>query len=109
MPIDYALSEWPEDQRAAAEAVLGVARRVKGLVVEAVGVGIFIKRERTIVELRPKTKWLQLSFVTRAAIDSARISRTIPLASSTAYFVRLRGAADVDGELRRWLVQALRG
>src|SRR5687768_3592216 len=108
MPVELRLEDVPDDQRRAALAVLAVARRVKGLVIEAVSVGIFVKRERTIVELRPKTRWLQLSFISTASIASERISRTIELARGTAYFVRLRDERDVDRELRGWLTAALR-
>jgi len=109
LPLEYWLAERTEPQRRAAEAVLAIARDIDGLVIEAVSVGVLIKRERTLVELRPKTKWLQLSFVTTARIASDRISRTIPLGARTAYFVRLHDEPDVDDELRGWLVEALGG
>lgn len=108
MPIEVWLAERTEPQRRAAEAVLAIVDRIAGLVVEAVSVGILIKRERTIVELRPKTKWLDLSFIRTAAIDSDRIARTIKLATGTAYFVHLEDETDVDAELKRWLQAALR-
>jgi hypothetical protein len=108
LPIAYWLDEQPEGHRRAAEAVLAVARAIDGLVVEAVTVGVFIKRERSIVELRPKTKWLRLSFVTEARIASDRISRTAEWSGRHAYFVRLHDASDVDRELRGWLTEALR-
>jgi hypothetical protein len=99
----------PQCDRRAAEAVLAIARGRggEGLVIEAVTVGIFVKRERTIVELRPKQKWLQLSVVSAAVIASRRITRAIPLAGGTAYFLRLRDERDVDAELRGWLRAAL--
>jgi hypothetical protein len=109
LPIEFWLAERSEPQRRAAEAVLDIANAVDGLVIEAVTVGVLIKRVRTIVELRPMTKWLQLSFVTVAHVDDARISRTIALGSSTAYFVRLRDERDVDEVVRAWLIEALGG
>lgn len=107
LPLDYWLDERTPDQRSAAEAVLAIARRKRGLVIEAVYVGVFIKRERTIIELRPKTKWLQLSFVTSEHVDSPKITREVKLGARTAYFMRLRDATDVDGEVRGWLARAL--
>jgi hypothetical protein len=109
MPIEYWLAQRDEPQRLAAAAVLEIARAITGLVIEAVDVGVLIKRDRTIVELRPKTKWLQLSFVTTAHVASERIARVIELGAARAYFVRLRDDADVDAELRAWLVEALGG
>lgn len=109
MPIEVWLAERTEPQRRAAEAVLAFVRRYRGLIVEAVGVGILIKRERTIVELRPKQRWLDLSFVSTAAIDSERIARTIEIAAGHVYFVHLADKGDVDAELRRWIGGCLRG
>ena len=109
MPIEVWLAEQTEPQRRAAEAVLAVVRRHRGVIAEAVSVGILVKRERTIVELRPKKRWLDLSFVTPATIDSPRIARTLEIAAGHVYFVHLVDDTDVDAELRRWLSTALRG
>ena len=64
--------------------------------------------QRTIVELRPKQRWLDLSFITRAALRSDRIARTFALATGTAYVVRLHDQRDVDAELRGSLAGSLR-
>jgi len=108
MPIEVWLAERTEPQRRAAEAVLGFLRRHKGLIVEAVSVGILIKRGRTIIEMRPKQRWLDLSFVTPEAIESDRIARALEIADAKVYYVRLADETDVDRELRRWLTAALR-
>src|SRR5262245_13412877 len=108
MPIEVWLAERTDPQRGAAEAVLAMARRYRGLVVEAVTVGVLIKRERTIVELHPKTRWLELSFISTAAIASDRIARVIETAAGHAYFVHLVDETSVDAELRGWLAGALR-
>lgn len=108
MPIEVWLAERTEPQRRAAEAVLAVVRRYRGLIVEAVGVGVLVKRGRTIVELRPKQRWLDLSFISRAGIASERIARSLELAAGTVYFVHLADETEVDAELRRWLAAALR-
>ena len=107
MPVDVWLAERTDPQRRAAEAVLAIARRYRGLAIEAVSIGVLIKRERTIVELRPKTRWLALSFISPAAIESDRIARAIAMPTGTAYFVHLRDATDVDAELRGWLATSL--
>jgi hypothetical protein len=109
LPLEYRLDDLNEPQRRAAVAVLAIARGIDGLIIEAVTVGVFIKRERSIVELRPRTRWLQLSFLTTRTITSPRITRTYDGGSWTAYYVRLRDETDVDDELRGWLVEALGG
>jgi hypothetical protein len=104
MPVEVWLAECTDPQRRAAETVLAIARRYRSLTIEAVSVGVLIKRERTLVELRPKQRWLDLSFVSAAALASKRIARTLDIASGKhAYFVHLRDERDVDDELRGWL------
>jgi hypothetical protein len=106
MPLPVWLDERTPGQRRAAEAVLRVAKRYRELVIEAVGVGVLIKRERTIVELRPKTKWLDVSFVSPEVIDDSRIARTVRWGANVAYFVPLTDAGDVDATVRGWLRRA---
>lgn len=107
MPIAVWLDDLPDGQRRAAKAVIALARRQRGLVIEAVSVGVLIKRERSIVELRPKKRWLDLSFISAAAISSEKIARVARWPGGTAYFVHLRDEGDVDADLRRWLTAAL--
>jgi hypothetical protein len=109
MPIEAWLDERTDAQRRAAGAVLRVVRRYRGVVVEAVSVGVLVKRERTIIELRPKQRWLDVSFITTRSIASERIVRTFVLARGTCYVVHVRDASDVDAELRGWLASSLRG
>jgi len=108
LPIEVWLAERTDPQRRAAEAVLAVARRHRGLVIEAVDVGVLIKRVRTIVELRPRTRWLDLSFISGATLASPRIARTLEVSAGHAYFVHLVDRADVDAELRGWLAAVFR-
>lgn len=103
MPVELWLDDQADPQRRAAEAVLAHLRRHKDLVIEAVSVGILVKLERTIIELRPKKRWLDVSFIVKDVIDSPRIARTLPVGKSRFYVVHLRDKQDVDAELRRWL------
>ena len=112
LPIAYWLSERSDGQREAAAKVIEIARGIDGVTIEAVTVGVLIKRQRSIVELRPKTKWLQLSVIAQRPLpDSARarVSRVVRWGKDmTAYFVRLTAAADVDRVMGAWLREALR-
>ena len=109
MPIEARLSDLPDGQRRAAEAVLAVLRKHSDLIIEAVAVGILVKRNGSFIELRPKTKWLDLSFISDEVIESPRIARIVEWPAGRAYFVHLTDKRDVDAELRRWLTTAIRG
>lgn len=77
------------------------------MTVEPVSVGIFIKANGSFVELRPKTKWVALSFPVARRLQSARISRK-PVASGQKifHFVNLTSSEEVDDELRGWLTES---
>lgn len=107
MPVDLWLDNLPEPQRRAAEKVLAIVRRFSDLIIEAVTVGILVKRDRTIIELRPKHRWLQLTFISTATITSPKISRSLPLGSATLYYLRLADGPAVDADVRRWISAAL--
>lgn len=108
MPVELWLDERTDPQRRAAEAVLAIVRRQRDVIIEAVSVGVLIKRDRTIIEMRPKKRWLDLSFISTAHITSERIARAIELATGTAYVVHLFDEGNVDADLRVWLTAALR-
>ena len=111
MPVEYWLAERPDGQREAAAKIIELARGIEGVTVEAVTIGVLIKRQRSIVELRPKTKWLQLSVIAKrplAASARAKVSRVVEWGTDmTAYFVRLTSPAEVDRAMTAWLRQAL--
>jgi len=111
LPVDYWLAERPDGQREAAAEIIELARGIAGITVEAVSIGVLIKRERSIIELRPKTKWLQLSVIAKrplAASARAKVSRVVEWGRDmTAYFVRLTTPAEIDRSMRAWLRQAL--
>lgn len=107
MPLELRLEAFPPAQQRAARAVLKLVGRKPTIAIEAVDVGVFVKRERTIIELRPKTKWLSMSIVTNAPIDDPRITRTYELSRGYCYFLRLHDAQDVDDTVRGWIRAAL--
>ena len=100
----------PTAERGAVRAVLRHLERVGPIVIEAVEVGVLVKRVRTFVEMRPKRRpddHLALSFIVSERIAHPRITRTLRASTHRfAHFVELRRAADVDATLRDWLAEA---
>lgn len=89
------------------EAVLAHLESLGPMTVEPVSVGIFIKSNGSFVELRPKTKWVTLSFPLARRLQTPRISRK-PIASGQKifHFVNLTSPGEVDEELRGWLTES---
>jgi predicted transport protein len=106
--IDDYFAARPAGERAIFDAVVGHLLAVDSDIdVEAATVGILVKKRRTFVELRPKTRWVELSIMLTRPIDDRRVSKRIVVSRTRfAYFFRLRSAADVDDDLRELLTES---
>lgn len=77
------------------------------VIVEFVGVGVFFKARRNVVELRPTKNWVNVGFGLNRFVEHPRITRTTRTKGpSTYYGVRAISAADIDAQLREWLTEA---
>lgn len=74
--------------------------------VEFVSVGVFFKRKTTFSELRPLTKWSNLSFQSHRKLDHALITKRWEGPKRNYYVVRLKLPSDVDDTVRGWLAEA---
>lgn len=74
---------------------------------DVVTVGVFLKHQRTFVEVRPKARALSLALVLPEPVDDPRISRRLPAAAGrVVHIVKLTAAEQYDDQLREWLTQA---
>lgn len=92
------------------EVYAAVRRHLESLgpvIVEFVNVGIFFKAKRNVVELRPRTKWVNVGFGLNRRIEHPRITRTTTTpGSSTWYGTRATAAEDIDDVVRGWLTES---
>jgi hypothetical protein len=97
----------PAHERQIAEAVIDLLRSVGRVHVEPVSVGIFLKRTQTFAELRPKDRWVALSFSLPRRVEHPLITRKVVSYHGRYHHVaNLRSAADLDDRLRSWLTEA---
>ena len=97
----------PPFERPLFEAVRAHLETVGSLYVEPVSIGIFFKRRRTVVQLRPMTKWVAVGFVLSRRLESARLARKVDGAGTRWWHVvNVREPEEVDDELRGWLTEA---
>src|SRR3954449_12360102 len=73
MSLDEYFSTGPERERPIYEAVKAHLDTLGPVHVEPVSVGIFLKRPGRIAQLRPATKWVDLSFSLSHAVADRRI------------------------------------
>ena len=103
----YFAADGPERERPIFEAVLAFAETLGPVLIEPVAIGIFLKRARTFVELRPKSKWIELSFGLDHKIDHSRISKIIGVSGGrTFHAVRLITPDDVNEPVTDWITEA---
>lgn len=107
MELEEYFSTGDERERAVFDAVYAHVRTLGEVQVEPVSVGIFIKHNGTYLELRPKTKWVALSFGLDRTVQDERIARkVIPAGKRRWHFVNLRGPEDLDDVVKGWLTEA---
>lgn len=91
-----------------------IYEEVKGLLLDAdpevrieyVSVGVFFKKKTTFVELRPLTKWTNLSFKLPRQFDHPLITKKWVGPSRNYYVVRLKIPSDVNDVVRGWLAES---
>jgi hypothetical protein len=107
MSLEEYFDTGPQRERPIFDAVMAHLETVGPVHVEPVSVGIFIKRSRTFVELRPKQKWVALSFVLSRSVDHPKIARKLQGSSARTYHVvNLRTPEDLDDDVCGWLTES---
>ncbi|MDX6232178.1 MAG: hypothetical protein QOH68_1159 [Nocardioidaceae bacterium] len=97
----------PPGYHAAYAEIIGHLRSLGAVHEDAVQVGVFLKTDRKLAEIRPKPRSLELCLYLPRRIQHARISRHIPIsADRTVNIVKLHTADDVDEQVLDWLTEA---
>jgi hypothetical protein len=107
MSLAEYFSTGPDRERPIFEVVMRHLETLGPVHVEPVSVGIFLKRARTFVELRPLQRWVAMSFSLAHPVQHPRITRKVlPYHGRYYHVANLRGPEDVDAQLRGWLTEA---
>lgn len=74
---------------------------------DVVRVGVFIKHQWKLAEIRPMASRLSLEVVLPRVVEDLRVVRRIGLAGGrTVHVVRLASREEVDDQVRGWLTEA---
>jgi hypothetical protein len=107
MSLDEYFSTGPAHERPIFEAVMRHLDTLGPVHVEPVSVGIFLKRAQTFAQLRPKDRWVGLSFSLPRRVQHDRITRKVVQYNGRYFHVaNLRSPDDLDDSLRAWLTEA---
>jgi hypothetical protein len=107
MTVEEYFATGPERERPIFDAVMEHLGTLGPVHVEPVSVGIFLKRAQSFAQLRPKQRWVALSFSLPRTVRHPLINRK-PIPHGGRYFhvVDLAGPDDLDDEIRSWLTEA---
>jgi hypothetical protein len=107
MALEDYFATGPPWERPIFEAVAAHLASLGDVHVEPVSVGIFFKRRRSFVELRPMRAWEALWFLLPRTVAHERIARkVVPTGRLRAHVVNLRRPEEVDDQVRAWLTEA---
>jgi hypothetical protein len=97
----------PPEFREIYQALVDYVETLGPVHLDVVRVGVFLKRDRSFAEIRPKVRSLSLSFVLPRRIEHPRIARSIGVSGGkTWYVVKLTELAQVDDQLLDWLTES---
>ena len=107
MSLDEYFANALPHERPVFDAVHGYLSTLGPIHVEPVGVGIFLKQRGSFVELRPKTKWVAMSFPLPRRARHPRITRK-PIEAGMAiwHYANLRTPDDFDEPLQEILAES---
>jgi hypothetical protein len=107
MSLEEYFSTGPPFERPVFEAVHSFLCELGPIHVEAVQVGIFLKKAGTFVELRTMTRWVACSFGLSRRLEHPKLSRK-PAAAGARWWhwVNLAAPEDLDATLKDWLAES---
>lgn len=97
----------PPAHREVYEAVVAHLGTLGPVHADAVKVGVFLKRQSKLAEVRPMATAVSLSIVLPRWTEHPRFSRRMRISTDrVAHVVRLTSVAEVDDQVRAWLTEA---
>jgi hypothetical protein len=107
MSLDEYFATGPPHERPVFDAVMAHLRSLGPVHVEPVSVGIFLKNPRNFAELRPRERWVAVSFALARQATHRTIRRKVVRWSGRYWHVaNVASPDDVDDDLRDLLTEA---
>ena len=105
--VDDSFAGHPPQQRAVYDAVLDHLLSLGPVHEDATGVGVFLKRDRKLAEVRPRSRDVTLALYLPREVRHPRITRVYRVGAHRAWHViPLRAPDEVDDEVCGWLTEA---
>ena len=105
--VDDTFAPYPAEWRLIYDAVVAHLDTLGPVHADAVKVGVFLKTDRKLAEIRPRARAVDLMLMLPGAFDDPRVARVLRASADlTANVFKLTSTADVDDQLRVWLTAA---
>jgi hypothetical protein len=105
--VDASFVGQPPARRAAYDRIIGHLATLGPVHEDAVGVGVFLKRERKFAEVRPMVRALAVDlFLPRVVVDPRVVRHVRVSGDRTVHSLRMTGPDDVDAQVLDWLTEA---
>jgi Domain of unknown function (DUF5655) len=105
--VDECFAPWPDEWRDIYDVLSGHLAGLGPVHADAVRVGVFLKRDRKLAEVRPKARSLSLELVLPRKVEDSRVARHIRAPGDrVVHILKLTSVADVDDQIRDWLTEA---
>ena len=109
LTLDEYFSTGPAHERPVFDAIMGHLATVGPVHTDIVSVGIFLKNPHKFAELRPRQRWVAVSFALRRRARHPTITRKVVDYNGRFWHVaNVAAPADVDDELCDLLTEAYR-
>lgn len=105
--VDAVFAGRPPFTRAIYDVIMAHLRPLGTVHEDAVSVGVFLKRDRKLAEVRPRSKDVRLFVYLPYPVDDERIGKVWGRAGTrVAHQIDLRSVSGVDDVVREWLTLA---
>ncbi len=105
--VDAAFAGRPPGQRAVYDAILAHLQGLGPVHEDAVTVGVFLKRDRKLAEVRPRSRDVSLALYLPRPVRDPRIAKVLgPGGPRVVHFLFIRAPEEVDEQVRAWLTEA---
>jgi len=105
--VDATFAGRPPALRAVYDAILAHLHTLGPVHEDAVGVGVFLKRDRKLAEVRPRSRDVLVGLYLPRPVPDRRFTKVLgPNSPRVVHLLPLRDAAEVDEQVRGWLTEA---
>lgn len=105
--VEECFAPWPSAYREIYDRMVDHLATLGPVHADAVTVGVFLKSDRKLAEVRPKARALNLWLFLPHPVEHARIARRLPVSGDrTMHVIKFRDPDEIDEQVCAWLAES---